>query len=57
MAARHPPSEPLTGLPLGTCLLSVDDGPFAGDTQPDTVPYNEQGYLYSGVVPHAVTVA
>jgi DMSO/TMAO reductase YedYZ molybdopterin-dependent catalytic subunit len=28
----------------------------AGNSQPDTIPFNEQGYLYGGVVPHAVTV-
>ena len=27
-----------------------------GTTQPDAVPFHEQGYLYSGIVPHAVTV-
>lgn len=29
----------------------------AGNTQPDTVPFNAQGYLFSAVVRHAVTVA
>jgi sulfane dehydrogenase subunit SoxC len=28
----------------------------AGNTQPDSVPFNEQGYLYGGVVAHPVTV-
>jgi DMSO/TMAO reductase YedYZ molybdopterin-dependent catalytic subunit len=28
----------------------------AGNTQPDTVPFNEQGYLYNGVVPHPLRV-
>ena len=28
-----------------------------GNTQPDTVPWNEQGYLYNGVIPHPVKVA
>jgi hypothetical protein len=27
-----------------------------GNTQPDTVTFNEQGYLYGGVVSHPVTV-
>jgi sulfane dehydrogenase subunit SoxC len=27
------------------------------NTQPERVPFNEQGYLYGGVVPHPVTVA
>ena len=29
----------------------------AGTTQPDRVTFNEQGYLYGGLVPHTVTVA
>jgi hypothetical protein len=28
-----------------------------GHVQPDTVPYNEQGYLFGAVVSHPVTVA
>jgi hypothetical protein len=28
-----------------------------GHTQPDAVPYNEQGYLFGAVVAHPVTVA
>ena len=27
-----------------------------GNTQPDSVPYNEQGYLYNAVVPHPIVV-
>lgn len=27
-----------------------------GNTQPDTVPFNQQGYLYGGIVAHPVTV-
>lgn len=27
-----------------------------GNTQPDSVPFNEQGYLYGGIVAHPVTV-
>lgn len=29
---------------------------IAGNTQPDTSPHNEQGYLYNAVVAHPVTV-
>jgi sulfane dehydrogenase subunit SoxC len=28
-----------------------------GNTQPDQVPFNQQGYLYGGIVAHPVTVA
>ena len=28
----------------------------AGNTQPDTVPFNQQGYLYGGIVAHPITV-
>lgn len=28
----------------------------AGNTQPDTVPYNEQGYLYGAIIDHPITV-
>jgi hypothetical protein len=27
-----------------------------GNTQPETVPFNEQGYLYGAVVEHPVSV-
>ncbi len=27
-----------------------------GNTQPDKVPWNEQGYLYNAVVPHPIKV-
>ncbi len=29
----------------------------AGNTQPDKVPFNEQGYLYGGTVSHPITVS
>ena len=28
----------------------------AGNTQPDRVPWNDQGYLYHAVVPHPVQI-
>jgi DMSO/TMAO reductase YedYZ molybdopterin-dependent catalytic subunit len=30
---------------------------LSGNTQPDSVPFNENGYLYNGVVPHPVSIA
>lgn len=42
--------------PAGSHTVRVRATDHAGNTQPDTVPFNQQGYLYGGVVPHPVTV-
>lgn len=38
----------------GIKLRATDD---KGNTQPDSIPFNQQGYLYGAVVAHPVTVA
>lgn len=43
--------------PAGEHDIRVRATDTAGNSQPDTVPFNEQGYLYNGVVPHPVRVA
>jgi len=58
------PNEPLAwarwsfewDAPSGEHTVRVRAADSAGTTQPDTVPFNEQGYLYGGVVAHPVTV-
>ena len=30
---------------------------IAGDTQPDSVPFNEKGYLFNQPVPHPIRVS
>jgi hypothetical protein len=40
----------------GSHVLRARATDGAGNTQPDAVPFNEQGYLYGGVVPHVVNV-
>ena len=42
--------------PPGQHVLKARATDSAGNTQPDTVPFNDQGYLFSGVVSHPVTV-
>jgi hypothetical protein len=37
--------------------VSVKATDSAGNIQPETVPFNEQGYVYGAVVAHPVTVA
>jgi DMSO/TMAO reductase YedYZ molybdopterin-dependent catalytic subunit len=41
----------------GEHKVAVRANDARGNTQPDSVPFNEQGYLYGGVVTHPVTVA
>ena len=41
----------------GTHVLRVRATDEHGNTQPDTVPFNEQGYLFGAVVDHQVSVA
>jgi DMSO/TMAO reductase YedYZ molybdopterin-dependent catalytic subunit len=41
----------------GKYTLTVKATDTAGNTQPDSVPWNDQGYLYNAAIPHAVTVA
>lgn len=41
----------------GEHTVSVKATDAQGNAQPDRVPFNEQGYLYGGVVAHPVTVA
>ena len=64
-AARlEPPNEPLAWVrwstewdaPPGSHTVRVRATDSAGNTQPDTVPFNQQGYLYGGIVAHPVTV-
>ena len=64
-ARLEDPNEPLAWVrwslewdaPPGAHTLRVRASDTAGNTQPDTVPFNQQGYLYGGVVGHPVTVA
>ena len=42
--------------PAGEQTIRVRATDEKGNTQPDTVPFNEQGYLYNGIVPHPVKV-
>lgn len=41
----------------GSTTIKVRATDDKGNTQPDKVPFNQQGYLYDGIVPHPVTVA
>lgn len=41
----------------GTHTVRVKATDERGHTQPDTVPFNQQGYLYGGIVAHPVTVS
>lgn len=41
----------------GEHTVAVKATDARGNAQPDRVPFNEQGYLYGGVVAHPVTVA
>jgi DMSO/TMAO reductase YedYZ molybdopterin-dependent catalytic subunit len=41
----------------GQYTITVQAMDTAGNIQPDSVPWNEQGYLYNAAVHHAVTVA
>jgi sulfane dehydrogenase subunit SoxC len=41
----------------GQYTITVKAMDTAGNTQPGSVPWNEQGYLYNATVHHAVTVA
>jgi hypothetical protein len=43
--------------PAGEHVIRTRATDGQGNTQPDSVPFNELGYLYNGVVPHPVTVA
>jgi DMSO/TMAO reductase YedYZ molybdopterin-dependent catalytic subunit len=43
--------------PRGEHVIRTRATDTEGNSQPDMVPYNEQGYLYNGVVPHPVQVA
>ena len=43
--------------PAGEHVIRTRATDGQGNSQPDTVPFNEQGYLYNGVVPHPVRVA
>lgn len=40
----------------GTYTITVKATDTAGNTQPDNVPWNEQGYLYNAVIHHPVKV-
>lgn len=40
----------------GKYTITVRATDTAGNTQPDSVPWNEQGYLYNALLPHPVTV-
>jgi hypothetical protein len=40
----------------GTHRLQARATDSAGNTQPDTIPFNEEGYAYWAVVTHPVTV-
>jgi hypothetical protein len=40
----------------GSWAIRVRATDAAGHTQPDSIPWNEQGYLYNAVVDHAVSV-
>jgi DMSO/TMAO reductase YedYZ molybdopterin-dependent catalytic subunit len=41
----------------GQYMITVHAMDTAGNIQPDSVPWNDQGYLYNAAVHHAVTVA
>ena len=41
----------------GRYVIRVRATDAQGYTQPDRVPWNEQGYLYNAVLAHPVTVA
>jgi hypothetical protein len=40
----------------GQRTITVKATDTAGHTQPDSVPWNDQSYLYNAVIHHAVTV-
>lgn len=40
----------------GTYGIRIRASDAQGNTQPETVPFNQQGYLYNGIVSHPVTV-
>jgi hypothetical protein len=40
----------------GSHAIRVRATDEAGRTQPDSVPWNDQGYLYNAVVEHPITV-
>jgi len=42
---------------LGEHTLMVRATDLAGNTQPDEVPYNSEGYLFNQPLPHPITVA
>ena len=60
----EPTNEPLAWVrwsmewnaPPGSHTVRVRATDTAGNTQPDTVPFNQQGYLYGGIVAHPITV-
>lgn len=41
---------------VGNRTIMVKATDEKGNTQPDKVPWNEQGYLYNAVIPHPVKV-
>lgn len=49
--------EFLWDAPAGSHILSTVATDEAGNTQPDTIPHNEKGYLYNVPLQHPVTVA